>query len=259
MVHPWGGAERVLEVIAELFPNAELFTMMLDRSVLPPALSRRSIKQSFLRRIPGRYRLRRQLLPLYPLALEQLDMRGYDLVISSESGPAKGVITSSDTCHICYSHSPMRYIWDMHEDYKGSIDSYIGKSFFALAAHYMRLWDLATANRVDWFIANSQNVARRIQKHYRRDARAIHPPVDVAQGYVSTETLDYYLFVGRLVDYKRADLAIQACNFLKRPLKIVGDGPQYKQLRRIAGASIEFSGRLAESAKSEAYAKCRAL
>jgi glycosyltransferase involved in cell wall biosynthesis len=259
MVQPWGGAERVLEVIAELFPEADLFTLMLDEKVLPPALARRSIKQSFLGKIPGKYRLRRALMPLYPLALEQLDMRGYDLVISSESGPAKGVITAADTCHICYSHSPMRYVWDMYGDYRESIANPVGRATFALAAHYLRMWDLASADRVDWFVANSKNVANRIRKHYRRGAAVIHPPVNLERSYVSDKRSEYYLVLGRLVDYKRVDLAIQACNRIKRPLRIVGDGPQYKALRRMAGPTIEFTGRVPEKDLPEMYAQSRAL
>lgn len=259
MVQPWGGAERVLEAIAELFPKADLFTLFLDRRILPAVLAHRSITESFLRYAPGKLRFRRYLMPLYPIALEQLDLRGYDLIISSESGPAKGVISDAHTCHICYSHSPMRYIWDMYSDYKTNLGGRVGKILFSLTAHYMRMWDVATANRVDWFIANSNNVANRIRKHYRRDAVVIHPPVNVSRGYISKEHLDYYLVLGRLVDYKRTDLAIAACNFLRRPLKIVGDGPEYKRLRRLAGPTVEFTGPLPENAISDAYARCRAL
>ncbi len=258
-VEPWGGAETVIEVIARIFPQADLFALIADPRVLPPDLKRRRMTTSFLQRFPGKYRWRRQLMPLYPLALEQLDLSGYDLVISSESGPAKGVVTSPRTCHICYCNSPMRYIWEMYHDYLGGIRGPVARAVFRLSAHYMRLWDLATASRVDYFIANSHNVACRIRKHYRRDAAVIHCPAQTSAGYDASVVGDYYLIVGRLVDYKRVDLAIEACNRLQRPLKVIGDGPQYNALRRIAGPTVEFLGFVSTELVQRSYAGCRAL
>jgi len=262
IVHYWfvgrAGGERVVEALAELFPQAELFCLVADRSVLAPVLQTRKLETSFLQHIPGSRRFHRHFLPLQPLALEQFDLSGYDLVISSESGPAKGVITSARTCHICYCHSPMRYIWEMYPAYRRTMGPLVG-SIFSLTAHYMRLWDVATAGRVDHFVANSRFVASRIRKHYRRESTVIHPPVETASAWLAPSPGDYYLAAGRLVDYKRFDLAVAACNRLGRPLKIVGEGPQYKQLRRMAGPTVEFLGRLNDTGMKEALAGCRAL
>jgi glycosyltransferase involved in cell wall biosynthesis len=258
-VDPWGGSERVVEVIARMFPNADLFTLMVEPRVLPPDLKRRKIHTTFLQRIPGKYRFRRHLFPLYALALEQLDLTGYDLVISSESGPAKGVITSPHTCHICYCNSPMRYIWEMYHEYKRGLSGSIASAAFALAAHRMRIWDLASSFRVDYFVANSRNVAGRIHKHYRRDAVVIPCPSRMSCVGIADTFDDHYLVLGRLVDYKRVDLAIAACNRLGRKLKIVGDGPQMSALRKLAGPTIEFAGAVDDEAVAHAYARCRAL
>lgn len=257
-VEPWGGAERVVEAIARVFPQADLFAMMVDPKVLPPDLKRRKLTTSFLQRVPGKLRLRRHLLPLYPLALEQLDLSGYDLVVSSESAPAKGVLTDSGTCHICYCHSPMRYIWDMYQDYRRALPRF-GRGVFTLASHYMRMWDVATAARVDYFVANSHNVASRVRKHYRREAAVIHPPVQVDQGMLPRAIGDYYLVLGRMVAYKRVDLAIQACNELGRKLLVAGNGADAAAWHKLAGPTVQFVGWLSDDAVRDAYAHCRAL
>jgi glycosyltransferase involved in cell wall biosynthesis len=195
---------------------------------------------------------------LYPLALEQFDFSDFDLVISSESGPAKGVITAPQTCHICYCHSPMRYIWDMYHQSRKNMNP-VTRAIFSASAHYMRLWDLSTAARVDYFIANSRFIAARIRKCYRRESTVIYPPANVSAGYIASNIEDYYLVVSRFVPYKRVDLAVRACNRLRRRLRIVGDGPEYKLLRKMAGPTVEFLGRLDETALHDIYARCRAL
>jgi glycosyltransferase involved in cell wall biosynthesis len=264
IVHYWfvnrRGGERVVETMAEMFPQADLFSLLVDWEKMPPSLRGRTIRTSFLQNIPAGKRWHRHLLPLYPLALEQFDLSGYDLVLSSESGPAKGVLTSSRTCHVCYCHSPMRYVWDLYHGYrKGRSMGMLSRPVFTLASHYLRLWDAASAQRVDYFVANSKNVAARIRKHYRRDAQVIHPPVQVQAGYLADRIDDYYLLVGQLVDYKRADLAIEACNRLGRRLHVVGEGEQFRRLRRLAGPSIVFCGPLSDHDLREQYAHCRAL
>jgi glycosyltransferase involved in cell wall biosynthesis len=264
IVHYWfvsrRGGERVVEVMADMFPGADLFSLVVDPKKLSPALQARSIRTSFLQMLPGCTRWHRHLLPLYPMALEQFDLRGYDLVLSSESGPAKGVITDAQTCHVCYCHSPMRYLWDFYHAYKkGRSFGAFSRPAFTLASHYLRLWDVASASRVDHFLANSTNVAARIRKHYRRDATVIHAPVNVQNGYLADRTEDYYLIVGQFVDYKRIDLAIATCNHLGRPLHIVGEGEQYKKLRKLAGPTIVFYGSLSDQDLREQYAHCRAL
>jgi glycosyltransferase involved in cell wall biosynthesis len=262
IVHYWltgyGGGERVLEAMADIFPNADLYAPVASEAQIPPKLRHMPLKTSLLSRILGAKRWHRHLLPLYPYALEQFDMSGYDLVISSESGPAKGVITGPRTCHVCYCHTPMRYIWDMYHQYRKSMNP-LTRMVFSVAAHYTRLWDVSTAARVDYFVANSQYVASRIRKYYRRESTVIHPPVDVSDAYISSKVEDYYLVVSRLVAYKRVDLAIEACTRLGRRLRIVGTGPEYKRLKKIAGPTIEFVGAVDVETLREAYARCRAL
>ncbi len=260
--HYWfkgdGGGERVVEALAEIFPQADFFTLVGSAEEAPPALRGRRVTTSFVEHLPGSKRWYRNFLPLYPLALEQFDFSSYDLVISSESGPAKGIITSPQTCHICYCHSPMRYIWDLYHESRKSMNP-VTRAVFSATAHYMRLWDFSTAARVDYFVANSRYIAARIRKCYRRESTVIHPPANVSAGYISEKIGEYYLVVSRLVPYKRVDLAIEACNRLHRPLRIVGTGPEYKRLRKMAGPTVEFLGRLDEGSLRESYANCRAL
>ena len=262
IVHYWflghGGGERVVEVLGEMFPQAHLYCLVADPATMTPRLREHRLTTSFIQGIPGSRRWYRHLLLLHPFALEQLDLSGYDLILSSESGPAKGVISHTDTCHICYCHSPMRYLWDLYPRYRQSLRGLV-KTSFSLTAHYLRLWDLASADRVDYFVANSQNVARRIRKHYRRDSHVVHPPVNVSAGRISDRIDDYYLLVTRLIDYKRVDLAVHACNLLQRPLRIIGDGDQYDRLRALAGPTITFLRGVGDDTVRDNYAHCRAL
>ncbi len=264
VVHYWysgnglGGGERVIEAISGIFPGADFYALVASESALPPALRGRTVKTSFVGRLPGAKRWHRHFLPLYPFALEQFDLNGYDVVISSESGPAKGVITSPRTCHICYCHTPMRYLWDMYHEYRMKMNP-LTRTIFSVTAHYARQWDVSAAARVDYFAANSRHVAARIRKYYRRESTVIYPPVDVSAGYISSQTEDYYLVVSRLVPYKRVDLAVEACKRLGRRLRVVGTGPEYKRLKRLGGSSVEFLGKLDGNALSESYARCRAL
>lgn len=264
IVHFWfvrrGGAERVVESLAEMFPQADIFALVIDPSWRKTTFRSRKLTTSFLQRLPGAKRHYRKLLPLFPLAVEQFQLDDYDLVISLESGPAKGVITTTRTCHVCYCLSPMRYLWDMYHQYRaGKGIGFISRAIFSVCAHYVRLWDLATASRVDYFATLSHHVAGRIRKHYRRDSTVIYPPVAVAAGAISSPTDDFYLVVSRLVDYKRVDLAIEACNQLGRPLKIIGDGEEYRRLRRLAGPTVTFLGYAPDEVVRANYARCRAL
>jgi glycosyltransferase involved in cell wall biosynthesis len=255
----YAGAERVISTLLEIFPRADLFATFATKEMTARFAPHR-VKTSFLQRVPGSHRFYRHLLPLLPLALEQFDLRDYDLVISQEPGPAKGVITSPQTLHINYCHAPTRYIWDMYHEYmSGKEMTGLTRLIFMAVAHYMRMWDLASASRVDSFVASSNNAAARIRKHYRRKSVMIHPPVDVTSGYVADTNGDYYLTVGRLVDYKRTDLAVEACTRLQRPLRVVGDGPQYKRLKESAGPTISFLGEVTDAKLHEQYAGCRAL
>lgn len=262
IIHYWfvseGGGEKVVTTIAEMFPQADIFTLVVDQEKLPEALRNRKVQPSFLQKIPFSRRFHRHFLLLQPIALEQFDLSGYDLVISSESGPAKGVITSARTCHVCYCHSPMRYLWDMHAAYKDSMNPIV-RAVYSFVSSWLRVWDLATASRVDFFLANSHFVAGRIRKIYRRDSEVIYPPVDVAQHELHREHGDYYLCIGRLVDYKRVDLAVHVCSVLNRKLRVVGSGPQLERLRKIAGPSVTFAGLESSAQLLESFAHCRAL
>jgi len=262
LVHYWmvnhGGGERVLEALAELFPHADVFVVVADPKTVSPEILRHRLKTSFLQHIPGSVRYYRHFLPLYPIALEGLDLSSYDLVISHESGPAKGVITRPDALHICYCSSPMRYIWDMSAEYRNDMNR-VTRSIFSVASNYMRMWDFVSASRVDHFVANSNFVASRITKYYRRECTVIYPPVDVSSALVSSTTDDYYLMVGRLARYKRVDLAIAAFNENGRCLRIVGEGPLRRSLQKQARSNIYFLGRLSDHEIREQYSRCRAL
>ena len=262
IVHHWfvtlGGGERVVSTIASMFPKADLFTFFLHKQKLPSTLRRHKITTSFLNKIPASRRVHRYLLPFYPLAVEWLDLSGYDLIITSDSGPMKGVITDRYATHICWCYSPMRYLWDAHSAYLGRM-SRLTRTLFRPVSHYVRNWDYAAAQRVDRFIAISRYIARRIHKYYRRDSTVIHCPVNTSQGFLTDKPEDYYLTVGRLVPYKRTDILIDACCKLGRKLVIIGDGPEMKRLRQRSGKNIEFLGEVSDAELRNFYAHCRAF
>jgi len=262
IVHYWlinmRGGERVVEALCELYPDADVYTHVAEPEVLSDTIRGHRIQETFIARLPGARRHYQKYLALMPLALEQLDLRAYDLVISSECGPAKGVITTPRTLHLCYCHSPMRYVWDMYWDYLRDVSRPM-RPLARVLLHYLRRWDLASAFRVDHFMANSDYVARRVRKHYRRDAHVIHPPVDTEAFGPAESTADYYLMVGELVSYKRADLAVSAFSRAGKRLVVIGAGEQLSELRRRAGPTVEVMGRQPASVIRDKYAHCRAL
>ncbi len=260
IVHYWllgmRGGEKVIESLCRLFPQADIFTLFYDPDRVSPLIRSHQVKASFLNPLRRYYR---GLLPLMPVALENFDLREYDLVISSESGPAKGVIVSSRTRHICYCHSPMRYLWDLYPAYLHEwTQSRVKRSIMGFLANYLRLWDYASAARVDEFIANSGNVQRRIWKTYRRTSEIVYPPVDVETFY-SAPADDYYLVVSELVAYKRIADVIRCFSETQRRLRVVGSGPEYNHLRGLAGPTVEFCGRVSNPELRELYARCRAV
>lgn len=262
IIHYWfiaqRGGEKVVEELCDLYPDADIYSLVVDRDALPPRVAMRNIFTSFIDKLPFAKRWYKHYLPLMPLALEQFDLRGYDLIVSSESGPAKGVLTSPDTLHICYCHTPMRYVWDMYRDYMSN-SGRLKRFFMAPLLHYLRLWDRLSADRVDHFVANSANVARRIAKHYRREADIVYPPVAVDDFFISEEHDDYYLMVGQLVGYKRADLAVKTFTRTGRRLVVIGEGEQMRMLRETAGKNVEFLGRQPFGVLRDHYARCQAL
>lgn len=260
IVHYWllgmRGGEKVVEALCRLYPNADLFTLFFQPENVSALIRSRRITTSFLN--IGRLYYR-SLLPLMPLALEQFDLREYDLVISSESGPAKGVLTRSGTRHICYCHTPMRYLWDLYPEYiHDFVRSKWRRAVIAPFANYLRLWDYSTAARVDDFVANSENTRQRIWKAYRREAQVIHPPVAV-ETFFHRPSEDFFLMVSELVPYKRLDYAVRLLARTGRRLRIAGDGPEFKRLRNLAGEGVEFCGRVPDEELRELYARCRAL
>ena len=227
IVHYWFiarcGGERVVEALAEIFPQADIFSLVVDRSTLAPTLQNRKLQTSFLQRVPGAKRFHRHFLFLHPLALEQFDLSEYDLVISSESGPAKGVITSPKTCHICYCHSPMRYAWDQFDAYFGPERlGKVGSRLMRPVMAGLARWDRDTAYRADRYVAISHYVAGRIRRYYNREATVVYPPVDTEFFHPDSAVPGRHaLIVSALVPYKRLDLAIDACRIAGVPLKMV--------------------------------------
>lgn len=260
IVHYWllnmRGGEKVLEALCRLLPEADLFTLFYDPQQVSPYLRSRRVTASFLNPLRRWYR---DLLPLMPMALEALDLRGYDLVISSESGPAKGVVLPAQTRHLCYCHTPMRYLWDLYPSYLHEwTSSSMKRAAMIPLSSFLRSWDYASAARVDHFVANSECVRQRIWRAYRREADVVHPPVAVATFYCRRPE-DFYLIVGELVPYKRIDLAVRAFSQSGRKLRIAGDGPEYQALRQQAASNIEFCGRVSDDELRDLYARCRAL
>lgn len=262
IIHYWfvanRGGEKVVEELCSLYPCADIFTLVLDRSVLSPQVAGRNIITSFIDKLPFSKKYYKYYLPLMPIALEQFDLTGYDLVISSESGPAKGVLVGRHAKHLCYCHTPMRYIWEMTYLYTRDW-GLLKRILMAPVFHYLRIWDRLSADRVDMFAANSENIRCRIRKYYRRDAVVIHPPVDVDSYTVSRNIGDYYLLAGQLVPYKKADLAVRAFASLPRRLVVIGGGEQLDTLRHCASSNVEILGWQPEDVLRRYYAQCRAL
>ena len=249
VVHYWlfheRGGEKVLQAILELFPQADIYTLFYDKNFTDKVFPNHKIKVSFLNNIPYSKRFYQHLLPLMPFALEQFDLNQYDLIISSESGPAKGILPGVHSKHICYCHSPMRYIWDMRKYYYNNMNI-INKPLFYTLSHYLRMWDISTNHRVDAFIANSSFVKRRIKRYYGLDSEVIHPPVDLKQfspGHQDNSGT-YYLSISQLVPYKNLQLAIKAFNELGLTYIVAGTGPEYKNLKKISKKNIIFLGRI---------------
>ena len=265
IVHYWWltnrGGEAVVAALVELFPHADLYIHVCDqalvRRTLGPAFKGR-IVTSFVSRLPGARRHYQKYLPFMPLALEQWDFSSYDLVISSESGPAKGIITHPDALHLCYCHSPMRYLWDMYHEYLGGANRIV-RALFPILAHWLRVWDRASADRVDVFVANSSFVASRIRKFYRREAQVIFPPVNTSDFSNTRLRGDFYLFLGQLVRYKRADIAVAAFNRLNLPLVVIGEGELLEELRGTAGPSIRLLGWQDRMVVQDHLERCKGL
>jgi glycosyltransferase involved in cell wall biosynthesis len=256
-----GGAERVVLALHELFPDAPLYTSIYDPRRVDPAFQKIDIRTSFMQKFPFIMKHHQPYLPFYPFAMENLDLRGYDLVLSSSSAFGKGVIVRPETLHICYCHTPMRWCWNYREYVEREQLGGLARRLLPFFITWLRVWDQASAQRVDHFIANSPVVAERIQKYYRRESVVIPPPVEVGRFPFdpAAQPGEFFLSLGRLAPYKRVDLAIEACNRLQLPLVVIGGGRDEKRLRALAGPTIRFLGRLSDAEVLEYIAHCRAF
>ena len=265
LVHDWltgmRGGERVLAAFSSYFPDAEIFTLLHDRGSVSPELEARPIHTSFVQKLPASSTAYRWYLPLFPWAIEDLDLTGFDLVISSSHCAAKSVITPPESLHLCYCHTPMRYAWDQFDAYFAPQRVGRAKNLAIRAAMvWLRRWDKITASRVDSFAANSAWVAARIERYYGRPATVIPPPVDTEWFFPSEEAPeDFYLVVSALSPYKRIDVAIDAFNRNGRSLVVVGQGPESGRLARMAGPTVEMRGWVDEPTLRELYQRCRGL
>ncbi len=250
IIHDWlplvGGAERVLEQLLISYPNADIFTLFdfVSRDEAP-FLAEKKVTTSFLQKFPKVANYYRNLLPLFPIAIEQFELRQYDMIISSSSAVAKGVITSPDQLHVCYCHSPMRYAWDLQAHYlkHTGLSSGLRSAFIRYVLYKLRIWDVVSSNRVDSFIANSSYISERINKTYRRESTVINPPVNIERFSLQSNKEDFYFAASRQVPYKRIDLIVESFkNMPDKTLVVIGDGPEHKKIKALAGSNVKILG-----------------
>jgi glycosyltransferase involved in cell wall biosynthesis len=259
LIHDWltgmRGGERCLEVFCELFPQAHLYTLLHIPGSVSALIEKMPIKTSFIQNLPFSKRGYRKYLPLFPLAIERFNLKEYDLILSCSHCVAKGIIPPPDALHISYMLTPMRYAWDMYEDYFGE-NKNIMIPFFM---HYLRMWDVTSSQRVDNFLCISKHVQNRIMKFYRRDSEVIHPPVEISRFRLGNKKDDFFLIVSSLVPYKKIKLAVETFNRLGYPLRIIGTGPEEKKLRVIAKSNVEFMEWQSDEVVAKSFSACRAL
>jgi glycosyltransferase involved in cell wall biosynthesis len=254
-----GGAERVVEVLHRMYPQAPIFTTLYDPSVLGASFARADVRVSWMRHLPAWRERFRSYMPLYPMAVRSFDLRGFDVVISSSSAWAKGVRVPPGALHLCYCHTPMRWAWNFDAYVKRSALSPAARTAARVTVPMLRHWDVRTAHRVDRFVANSTTVAERIRGNYGRGSDVVFPPVNVQRFRSDRAPGDFFLVVSRLNAYKRIDLAVRACTARKVKLVVVGDGPERAMLERVAGPMVKFAGRLPDSEVTALFESCRAF
>lgn len=256
----FGGAERVLEVMQSMWPEAPTFTLLYDKQKLGKTFGHRDIRTSFLQHYPFSHRNPRWFLPFMPTATESYDLSEFDVVISSSSAFAKGIITRPETLHICYCHTPTRYLWtDTHSYVAGlRLPAFI-KHLLPYTLTPLRMWDKLAADRVDYFLANAYTVKHRISSYYNKESTVLYPPVDTSSFAISNKPKEYFLIGGRLVDYKRYDLVIEAFNKLGLPLIVFGSGPMEKTLKKMAQKNITFMGAVSDEKRVELFEGCKAF
>lgn len=254
------GGEKVLEVLCELYPNATLFTLIHNKGAMSSVIENMQIRTSFVQNLPFKEEQYRRYLPLFPRAIESFDFSGYDLIVSTSHCVAKGAMPVGNALHICYCHTPMRYVWDQYDEYFGKGRAgIVTRSAMAMAAPGLRAWDVRTSSRVHFFVANSYNVANRIQRYYARSSDVIHAPVDTSLFKFREKPSEFYLMVSALVPYKRLDLAVESFNQLGQRLVIIGTGPDERKLKAMAASNIEFLGWEDDECLAKFYAGCKAL
>jgi glycosyltransferase involved in cell wall biosynthesis len=251
------GAERVFLALCDLFPEADLFTAVYDEQGTEGRFSHRRVHSSFLQRLRPTAASFRALLPLYPYAIEALDLRGYDLILSSSSAWAHGVIPSDDAVHVCYCHNPFRYAWNAREETL-SARGPVGRAALGVVFQRWRQWDWIAAQRVDSYVANSETTRRRIRRYFNRDAQVVYPPVETGR-FTPGEVGDFYVVLSELMPHKRIDLAVRAFSRLGLPLVVIGNGPHARMLRRMAGPTVRFEGRVSDARAAQLLAQARAL
>lgn len=254
-----GGAEKVVEIFHQMFPDAPIYTSIYDPEAVSPVFKEADVRPSFMQKLPFIKSHARHYLALYPYAFELFDLSEYDVVLSSSSAFAKGVVTKPGTCHICYCYTPMRFAWNYHAYMDREVISRRARTFLPYIIHRLRKWDEISANRVDNYIAISTEVQKRIKKHYRRSSSIIYPPVDVNSFPLSRTDEGYYLCMSRLLPYKKIDIVIEAFNKLKMPLVVLGDGRDQSRLQSLAGPTVKMMGRVSQEELAQTLAKCRAL
>lgn len=255
-----GGAEKVLLVFKEIWPKAPIYTLLYYPQKTRGLFENFEIKESFIKKLPFSHKFFKFYLPLMPAAIEGLDLTDYDLIISDASAFAKGIIPKPSALHICYCHTPTRYLWSDTHSYVQNLNySRLLKRILLIILNRLRSWDYQAAQRVDKFIANSHFVAQRIKKYYHRSSKVIYPPVETDKYKISSDIRNYFLIIARLRPYKKVDLAIKAFNRLRIPLKIIGKGEEEKKLRKMAKENIEFLGAVSEEEKVKYLSHCQAL
>ncbi len=251
------GAERVFLAVCDLFEGADLFTAVYDEEGTEGRFAHRTVHTSYLQRLRPNARTFRALLPLYPAAMESLDLRGYDLVISSSSAWAHGVIPDEDAVHVCYCHNPFRYAWNARQETLAARGP-VGRAALGAVFQRWRQWDWIAAQRVDAYLANSHTTKRRVARYFGRDATVLHPPVDVER-FTPSAPGEAYVVLSELMAHKRIEVALRAFNELRLPLVVVGNGPDARRLHRLAGPTISFAGRVSDAEAARILARSRAL
>mgnify|MGYP001215611990 CR=1 FL=1 len=263
IVHHWlikmGGGEKVVEYLCDLYPEADIYTHVYDQTKISDKINKHNVNTTFIGKLPLSKKYYKHYLPLMPLALKLLNLNEYDLIISSESGPSKGFCKKGNSIHICYCHSPMRYLWDLSNEYNKKFN-FLEKIVSKIVFPFLRKWDVKTAKDIDLIIANSNFVSNRIFNCWQQQSKVIHPAINYSEFSISSNVSDYYLVLSRHVPYKKIDIVIEAFNVNSKKVIIIGDGPNLKEMQKISKTeNIKFLGWLDDKTKKKYLSECKAL